>query len=69
MGPLVELLPEVGDQEPAIRSRWQHDAVPPWRPVAPRLVCEVRVTNLDLVVAEHGPNGLSSKTRVSVTDD
>ena len=26
---------------------WQHDAVPPWRPVAPRLVCgfESRITS------------------------
>ena len=35
-------------EEAAIRSRWQHDAVPPWRRVEPTMVCEVRVTNLDL---------------------
>jgi hypothetical protein len=32
----------------AIRSRWQRDAVPPWRRVEPTMVCDVRVTNLDL---------------------
>ena len=37
-------------EEAAIRSRWQHDAVPPWRRVEPTMVCEVRVTNLDLLV-------------------
>jgi ATP-dependent DNA ligase len=46
-GPLSEVLTEAGGEEPAIRSRWQHDAVPPWRPVPARLICEVRVTNLD----------------------
>jgi ATP-dependent DNA ligase len=47
-GPLARLLAEAGPVEAAIRSRWQHDAVPPWRRVAPTVVCEVRVTNLDL---------------------
>src|SRR4029453_3692411 len=49
--PLAQGIGEASDEQPAIRSRWQHDAVPPWRPVPPRLVCEVRVTNLDLLVA------------------
>ena len=34
--------------EAASKSRWQHDAVPPWRRVEPKIVCEVRVTNRDL---------------------
>src|SRR6266542_6890512 len=37
-------------EEAAIRSRWQHDAVPPWRRVEPTMVCEVRFSNLDLLV-------------------
>jgi ATP-dependent DNA ligase len=47
-GPLATLLAEAGQAEAAIKSRWQHDAVPPWRRVEPKIVCEVRVTNLDL---------------------
>jgi ATP-dependent DNA ligase len=47
-GPLLALVAEAGAVEEAIKSRWQHDAVPPWRRVEPRVVCEVRVTNLDL---------------------
>jgi ATP-dependent DNA ligase len=46
-GPISELVASAGEEEPAIRSRWQHDAVPPWRPVPPGVVCEVRVSNLD----------------------
>jgi ATP-dependent DNA ligase len=46
-GPVAGLLAEAGAEEPAIRSRWQHDAIPPWRRVRPRVVCEVRVSNLD----------------------
>jgi ATP-dependent DNA ligase len=46
-GPIAEVAGEASAEQPAIRSRWQHDAVPPWRPVPPRLVCEVRVSNLD----------------------
>jgi ATP-dependent DNA ligase len=45
--PLAALLAQAGAEEPAIRSRWQHDAIPPWRRVPPHLVCEVRVSNLD----------------------
>jgi ATP-dependent DNA ligase len=45
---LAALIAEAGTEESAIRSRWQHDAVPPWRRVEPKVVCEVRVTNLDL---------------------
>jgi hypothetical protein len=33
--PLGEVAGDAGAEELAIRSRWQHDAVPPWRP-APR---------------------------------
>jgi len=47
-GPLPALLAEAGSSEAAIKSRWQHDAVPPWRRVEPRVVREVRVTNLEL---------------------
>jgi ATP-dependent DNA ligase len=46
-GPLAGLLAEAGAEEPGIRSRWQHDAIPPWRRVPARMVCEVRVSNLD----------------------
>jgi ATP-dependent DNA ligase len=46
-GPVSEVAMQASAEEPAIRSRWQHDAVPPWRPVPPRLICEVRVSNLD----------------------
>ena len=46
--PLATLFAEAGPVEAAIRSRWQPDAVPPWRRVEPKVVCEVRVTNLDL---------------------
>ena len=34
------------EQQP-IRSRWQHDAVPTWRPVTPTAVVEVAFTLLD----------------------
>jgi ATP-dependent DNA ligase len=47
-GPLTTLVSDAGPEEAAIRSRWQHDAVPPWRRVEPTVVCEVLVTNLDL---------------------
>jgi ATP-dependent DNA ligase len=46
-GPVSEVADEASAEAPAIRSRWQHDAVPSWRPVPPRLMCEVRVSNLD----------------------
>jgi ATP-dependent DNA ligase len=46
-GPLSEVVSEASTEQAAIRSRWQHDADPPWRPVPPRLICEVRVSNLD----------------------
>jgi hypothetical protein len=54
-------------EEPAIRSRWQHDAIPAWRPVPPRLVCEVRVSNLDLSVEGHHEFNVHFITRVLVT--
>jgi len=39
----------VGPEQPAIRSRWQSDAIPPKRAVPPTLICDVRapVANLD----------------------
>jgi ATP-dependent DNA ligase len=45
--PVAALMGDAGAEQPAIRSRWQHDAIPPWRRVPPELVCEVRVSNLD----------------------
>lgn len=45
--PLAPLLKELGPEEPAIRSRWQHDAVPPWRRLPPVLVCEIQATTID----------------------
>jgi ATP-dependent DNA ligase len=47
IGPLEEVIRDASPEQPAIPSRWQHDAVPPWRPVPARLSCEVRVSNLD----------------------
>ena len=46
-GPLLPLLHRLGPQESAIRSRWQHDAVPPWRRLPPELVCEIQATTVD----------------------
>ena len=46
-GPLAEIIDQAGPEQAPIPSRWQHDAVPPWRRVPVKLVCEVRVTNLD----------------------
>ena len=45
--PVAELVEEAGAEQPAIRSRWQHDAIPRRRPIPQRLICEVRVSNLD----------------------
>lgn len=39
--PLLALIDRAGPLETAIPSRWQHDAVPPWRRVPPEPVCEV----------------------------
>ena len=56
--PIVSLLGRAGPAQAPIPSRWQHDQVPAWRPVAPEVVCEVRFSNLDLsverVVADGG---------------
>ena len=46
-GPLALVIAEASDEQPAIRSRWQHDEVPPWLTAPPRLICEARVSNLD----------------------
>lgn len=46
-GPILALLDRAGPLEAAIPSRWQHDAVPPWRRVPAELVCEIRAGNLD----------------------
>jgi len=45
--PLAPFLDRLGPEEPAIRSRWQHDAVPPWRRLPPELVCEIHATTID----------------------
>ena len=45
--PLAPLLHRLGPEEPAIPSRWQHDAVPPCRRLPPELVCEVSAGNVD----------------------
>jgi hypothetical protein len=47
-GPIADLLATARPEETAIRSRWRHDALPPWGRVEPTMVCEVRVTNPDL---------------------
>jgi hypothetical protein len=46
-GPILALLDRAGSVEAPIPSRWQHDAVPPWRRVPAELVCEIRAGNLD----------------------
>lgn len=46
-GPIQHLFEGLGSQQGAIPSRWQHDAVPPWRPVPIEVVCEVRIGLID----------------------
>src|SRR5437667_256389 len=46
LGPLREMLQSLGAEESAIPSRWQHDAVPPWRRLPAELVCEVKAASL-----------------------
>src|SRR5438874_3921739 len=67
-GPIADLLAAARPEQAAIRSRWQHDAVPPWRRVEPTIVCEVRVTNLDLLVAGVLEIALNSNARMSLPD-
>ncbi len=67
-GPIADLLAAARPAEAAIRFRWQRDAVPPWRRVEPTMVCEVRVTNLDLLVAGRFSMSSNCRKRVSVTD-
>jgi ATP-dependent DNA ligase len=43
----ASILAQAGAEEPPIRSRWQHAAVPTWRRVPPTAVCEVAYTLLD----------------------
>ena len=66
--PVAQVVGEASAEQPAIRSRWQHDAVPPWRPVPPRLICEVRVSNLDLSVSRTDQIELRLHRGVSATD-
>jgi ATP-dependent DNA ligase len=47
LGALLPLLERVGPEERAIRSRWQHDTVPPWRRLPAELVCKVRISVID----------------------
>lgn len=42
-----EVLAQAGPEQHPIASRWQHAAVPTWRPVPPVAVCEVAFTVLD----------------------
>jgi hypothetical protein len=41
---------QLGPEEAAIPSRWQNDAVPPWRRISTELVCEIQATTIDLSV-------------------
>jgi ATP-dependent DNA ligase len=41
------LFGQLGPLEMPIPSRWQHDAVPPWRRVPAEIVCEVRIGLVD----------------------
>src|SRR6266567_4275487 len=66
-GPIADLLTTARAEEAAIRSRWQQDAVPPWRRMEPTMVCEVRVTNLDLSVVRARMFRSKSGMRVSVS--
>ena len=43
----ASLLAQAGEPEDPIRSRWQHDAVPPWRRLPAVVVCEVAFTTID----------------------
>ena len=45
--PCAPILEPIGPEQQPIRSRWQHDAVPTWRPVTPAAVVEVAYTLLD----------------------
>ena len=67
-GAIADLLAAARPEEAAIRSRWQHDAVPPWRRVEPTMVCEVRVTNVDLSESCTNPIASRLHDHVSLTD-
>ena len=67
-GPIADLLASARPLEAAIRSRWQHYAVPQWRRVEPTMVCEVLVTNLDLLVAMFRKFIVSLRSRMSITE-
>ena len=47
LDPCAPVLELIGPEERPVRSRWQHEAVPAWRPVAPTAVAEVAFTLLD----------------------
>jgi ATP-dependent DNA ligase len=47
VAPLAPLMQQLGPEEAAIPSRWQHDAVPPWRRLSTELVCEIQATTID----------------------
>jgi len=44
---LSDVLGQAGTEQHPIQSRWQHAAVPAWRPVPPTVACEVAYTTLD----------------------
>ncbi|MBV9157699.1 MAG: hypothetical protein JO097_15655, partial [Acidobacteriaceae bacterium] len=46
LGPLTEMLQSLGAEQSAIPSRWQHDAVPPWRRLPAELVCAVKAASV-----------------------
>ena len=46
LGALMDMLESLGAEESAIPSRWQHDAVPPWRRLPAELGCEVQAASL-----------------------
>lgn len=71
---IQHLLGQLGPQKKAIPSRWQHDAVPPWRPVPAEVVCEVRIGLIDpqggFASPEHSYAGnLTDAPRTGSTED
>jgi ATP-dependent DNA ligase len=44
---LAPMMQQLGPEEAAIPSRWQHDALPSWRRISAELVCEIQATTID----------------------
>jgi ATP-dependent DNA ligase len=61
--PLGLLIRRAGPPEGPIRSRWQKQEIAQWRRVPPELVCEVVVSNVDLLV---GSTGVLNERSVAV---